>query len=542
MRKLSALMIMITAICLAGCSNRVSPQQPKSVAGAYADQAIQVQLAVPVEVIDPAYVHNSSEIAIARMIFQGLLTEDSAGEAVPCAATKWQVSADQMTYTFHLRPDLVFHNGKKVTAGDFKFSWERVLRLNAPSAYLFANIQGAAEVLAGQQILLSGVQAPDDQTLVVTLSKPQTNFLATLCHPGASVLSRLELVEQGVAFAKPGTVLQPALIPSSIGPYQLIEWLDGRQLTIGRNPLYFNEIPSITRIRFILDQTVSDGLIHFAAGKTAILQDLLPAHLAKMPDQVGQIPLQKIPVRRVSYLGMNAGIAPFDQKAVREAVCYAVNPAGILKTVRGDQGSVLSGLFTDYWQGMESSWRNSYSYDPVRAKSALLLAGKSDGAGLAELNLYCGPASEEILVAAAVEKNLEAVGFKIKISPVAGRDLHRLVKNGEAGLYLNTFSAFSPELDNFFQEQVNSRWQKTIVNPLWDQMLDGTLGLSGEQRLAAQRQLEQALLLDNRLHYLFTYQTGIAVSDQLDHFQLSRGGYIDFSSLTGKSQDTVENP
>ena len=540
MKRLFLMAMIFCTLISAGCNDGKTVAQPASTDGSLAEQAIRVQLAVPVESIDPAYVQNESEIAIAKMIFQGLVMENSKGEVVPCAAGSWQISSDQKTYLFHLRQKIIFHNGKAVTAADFKYSWERVLRLNAPAAYLFANIQGAAEVLDGQQILVSGIQASDDRTLSVTLIKPQPNFLATLCHPATAVLDRYELVEQGIAYAKPGTVPQPALIPSGIGPFRLIEWIDGQLITLGRNPQYFTKKAALSRVDFLMNQPVGDGVFAFATGRVQILQDLIPGEMAKLPAQVGKIALQKTPIRQVTYLGMNANLAPFNVKEIRDAVCYALNPKNTLQSVRGDSGAVLTGLLTDYWNGQKSAFQTPFRHYLPSAAAALIRAGNPSGTGLAELNLFCGPSVEDRLVAGVVSKSLTAAGFKVKISPVPGRDLRRLIKNGEAAIYIASFSALSPELDNFFHEQIDSRWQKTIINPLWDQLLDGAASLDGEEQQAVYRQLEQEVLVDSRICYLFTYQTASAVSDRLENYQVSRGGNIDFETLSLKPQTTAE--
>jgi oligopeptide transport system substrate-binding protein len=518
------IILLILSIFLTSCADTENEAEPIVSAGTPAGSVVYVQLSTPVDFIDPAYVQNESEITIAKMIFQGLVRESSTGEVVSCAAERWDVSPDKKTYTFHLKKGIFFHDGKEVTADDFKFSWERVLRLNAPSAYLFDSIQGAAEVLSGKQKQAVGINAVDNYTLKVTLTIPQDNFISSLTHPAAAVLDRYEVVEQAADFAKPGTLSQPGKIPSGIGPFELVEWVDGRIIAIGKNNNYFGAKPALSRVEFSLNQPTEDAVLQVVSGKIDIIQDLVPSETPKLPEQAGAIELFQEPVRQFRYVGINAGLKPFTDKTVRDALCEGIDAAEVLKSVRGTSGEVIPGYITDYWYQKTPSRKAPTNKVPP---SNSFLAK-----GLPELTLFCGPTGEDKLAAEVIVKNLSKKGFKIKVSALPYRDLRKAIRSGEAAFFTAEFVARSPELDVFFSEQVDSQWQKTIKNPAWDQLLAKAVPLGEAERLNIYRQLEEELLSDARICYLYGYNTAAVVAQDMKNFHISQGNNIFFDKIT----------
>lgn len=531
-KRIFLLPILSFLLLLSGCGKPSDDSISTEQTLAYQDKGVIYEhLKTPITTIDPAYVNNEGEIMISKLIFQGLVKETSRGEVVPSLARDWEVSPDKLTYTFHLNKRILFHNGKEIKASDFKFSWERVLRLNAPAAYLFANIEGVGDVLSGNQTVASGITAVDDYTLQVKLLRPQNNFVNLLTHPAGAVLDRYEVVEQGLDFAKPGTLSKPALIPSGSGPFQLIEWIDKRNLTLGKSDTYAGEKPSVWRIEFPFYEKTEDAVIDFLSGKVHLLQDVIPADLVRLAGENDGVPLVEKPVLKFRYVGINAQIKPFDNKYVRDAVMYSLNGPEIFKAARGKSGEVLTGYVADYWYRQSVQEKAYYSYQQEAGMSMLALGGYPGGINLPEITLYCGSSGEDQIVGKQMAENLTAVGFQIKVQYLAQKDLRRMVKNGEVALYTTTFAAHSTELEDFFREQIDSRWQKTIANPLWDQLLDNAGQQDQTMRLNLYRQLEREVLGDARIRYLYAYQSALGVSEQLDNVELGLGNNVLFEEI-----------
>ena len=142
--------------------------------------------------LDPALTHGGPSGPIGA-IFSGLVTLDTDLQIQPELATSWDVSDDGTVYTFHLRPDAVFHDGRPITAEDIIFSWERAADPQTNSdtvATYLGDVVGVEEMLADQADHINGLQAIDDHTLQVQIDEPKVYFLSKLNYPVTYVVDR----------------------------------------------------------------------------------------------------------------------------------------------------------------------------------------------------------------------------------------------------------------------------------------------------------------------------------------------------------------
>ena len=164
--------------------------------------------------LDPHLTTDATSATVIIEVFGGLVTIGPDLNIVPDLAERWDVTNEGTVYTFHLRQDAVFHNGKPVTAQDFKWSIERVANplTAAPVAdqYL-GDIVGFNERLNGDADEVSGVRVIDQHTLEITIDSPKSYFLAKLTYPSAFVLDQ-ENVETGRRWFRE---------PNGTGPFKL---------------------------------------------------------------------------------------------------------------------------------------------------------------------------------------------------------------------------------------------------------------------------------------------------------------------------------
>ena len=141
--------------------------------------------------LDPAVAQETQTIRYISQIFSGLFSFDEDSRLIPELARSWATSADGTVYIFKLRDDARFHDGRKVTSGDVKFSWERAVSLDAVSAtartYL-GDIVGIEKFIDGSSPGISGVQVVDEATLQVTIDAPKAYFLSKLTHSSTFVV------------------------------------------------------------------------------------------------------------------------------------------------------------------------------------------------------------------------------------------------------------------------------------------------------------------------------------------------------------------
>jgi len=152
-----------------------------------ADQTFRFGLKDDIETLDPAHVSSAVDITFINEVFTGLYRFDNDLKIVPSGASSMpEISADGLTWTFHLRHDVVFSNGDKVTSADWVWSWTRTLRLNDAYASNLEAIKGSTDVEAGKATTISGLSAPDAYTLKAQLYAPAGYWLTQLAMPTAS--------------------------------------------------------------------------------------------------------------------------------------------------------------------------------------------------------------------------------------------------------------------------------------------------------------------------------------------------------------------
>src|SRR5689334_479455 len=156
--------------------------------------------------LDPQFASTQWEAAIAADIMTGLVVDGPDGKPLPGAAEKWDVSPDGLTWTFHLRSEN-WSDGRKVTAEDFAFAWQRLMdpRTAANAAFILYVVKNAQAINGGKAAPDTlGVRAVDDKTLEVRLEHPAPYFAELLTHPATGPVPHQVVETRGADWSKPG--------------------------------------------------------------------------------------------------------------------------------------------------------------------------------------------------------------------------------------------------------------------------------------------------------------------------------------------------
>ncbi|MEG1501309.1 MAG: ABC transporter substrate-binding protein, partial [Clostridiales bacterium] len=447
------------------------------------DTTLMMYVSDQFETIDPAYVESEMELRMASMVFEGLVKEYD-GVIRPALAISWNTSNNDREYTFQLRPDIYFHNGKKMTADDVKFSWERILRLKAPCSYIFSNIVGYENVIDGSDKLLSGVEIISDYQLKVRLKKPQENFLLLLSMPGAMVLDRLELVEHGIDFAKASTPFKEYLLPSGTGPYRFVEWIADQNLVIGSFTEYYGIQSTVDRMEFSFGLNDKDAFVKLAGDHFDCLLDVFPQS-SDFNLSANGISLLSRPVRSFSYLVCNPDKEPFTDPKLREGLFNSISANDIIVKVRNGYGISPDGNFLDYWYSLDEGVL-SKSRSTQKGKQILQNAGYgvAGGKAMPTLKLDYTLGNEQADEASAIAAALREVGFEVRLEGHTVKQMNDLIANGETSFYLADFNDKGGGLDAFFMEAIDSRWQGVIPAGSWSSDLSRAYNSSLDERKA----------------------------------------------------------
>ena len=186
--------------------------------------------------LDQHHTTTVSENRVLRDLYEGLLAQNEKGEAIPGAAASWDISEDGLTYTFHMRENAKWSNGDPVTAGDFEFSFRRIMDPKTAAGYasvLYA-IKNAEEVATGKMpVDQLGVKALDDKTLQITLKNPAPYFLELLTHQTGFPVNKKAVEKFGDKFTLPGNMV-------TNGAYTLVSFTPNDKISMKKNPNYWD--------------------------------------------------------------------------------------------------------------------------------------------------------------------------------------------------------------------------------------------------------------------------------------------------------------
>jgi peptide/nickel transport system substrate-binding protein len=286
-------------------------------------------------------------------LFEGLVQIDKTGAVQPQLASAWTISEDGLTYTFTLMPGVSFHNGAAFDSATAKFSLERII---------------AADSTNGQKALytvISSVDAPDPQTLVVHLSKASSDLIYWLGFPAAVMV-------------EPTSVETNKTDPIGTGPFKFDEWRKGDRVIMSAYPGYWGAKPALDQItaRFIADPQAQSAALQ-SGGIDAIAEFAAPELFAqfeldkKFTTHVGSGEMEVV-------AGMNNARPPFDDLRVRQALMMAIDRPMLIEAVKSGFGTPIGTHFSpasaDY-----VDLTGEYPYDPAKAKALLAEAGYPNG-------------------------------------------------------------------------------------------------------------------------------------------------------------------
>jgi len=343
--------------------------------------------------LDPATASLPDEFFIIRALSEGLLVPNpSGGEPLPAAAASYDVSSDGLVYTFHLRPNAHWSNGEPVTAGDFIWSWQRVLTpaTAAPKAQLFYDVKNARAFVAGKLATIDavGFRAVDPETIRITLEHPSSNFLRYVAA-GPWIPVNRHALAAGRTWTSPGRYV-------GNGPFILTAWQPQQRIVVRRNSHYRDAAKvRVDELQFIRFDNQDAEERAFRAGQIdvtmAVPQAKLDVYQREHPEE-----LHRAPLAETRFLAFNIHRPPLNDVRVRRALSLALDREKLVtRVLRGGQAPAerfLSPPLRAATQpegarvGAEVVTALQRS-DPAAARRLLADAGFSGGQGFPRLEL-----------------------------------------------------------------------------------------------------------------------------------------------------------
>jgi len=441
--------------------------------------------------LDPAISSEMSSHIYVMQIYSGLVKFDSELKPVPDAAERWEISEDGKTYTFYLRKDVKFHDGRKLTAQDFKYSWERACNpatgSQTASVYL-SDIAGVADVIAGKSTQISGIQVPDDYTLQVTIDDPKEYFLSKLAYPTAFVVDKKNIESGRNWWQKPvGT-----------GPYKLTRWDEGALIVLKPNQYYYGGQASV-HIAFHILAGIPMSL--YETNKIDVVE-ISKSYIDRATDEAGPFynELHIFPEFSLHYIGFNTSKPPFDDQYVRQAFCHAVNKEHIIKLTQKDMVTRADGILPPGMPGYNKDV-NGLEFNPLRAKELLAKSSYGSAEKLPPITItvtgWGGTDVEEYLGAVILDWK-QNLGVDVSVRLLEPDVFHYNLREEADEMFVLGWIADYPDPQNFLYTLFYTDTEYNYSH-FSDSHLDGLLGQAAvekdySKRLTLYQQAEQLVI------------------------------------------------
>ncbi|HEY7899278.1 MAG TPA: ABC transporter substrate-binding protein [Gemmatimonadaceae bacterium] len=391
--------------------------------------------------LDPAL---STDVPTGRAVsyvFDGLARFTPKAEVVPDLATSWQLASDGVTYTFHLKQGVRFHDGTHFSAADVRHSWERALdpRTQGGRGWPLYPIQGAKEFAAGTAKSIAGLTVVDDSTIRVTLTEPFAIFPKMLAMPATAIVPMRTPPDFGEH-------------PIGTGPWKFVAWHHDDYLLFARNEQYHDGAPLTDSLeaRIIPEQSTAEA--EFEGGNVDVLQ--VPAQESpswEANDEQRPL-LQSAPSLRLIYGAINTTRGPLRDVRVRQAINLAVDRGMILKRLLGGRGTLAAGVIPPSLDGFDPSLA-AYPYDSARARALLREAGYPNGI---DIELWTSQSEQFPRIAQTIQAYLGRVGVRVKIVQRDASSMREAARNGKTDIALKDWYADYPDAENFLYPLLHS--------------------------------------------------------------------------------------
>jgi len=399
--------------------------------------------------LDPNFMGDGAGFMVAVNIYAGLVYITDDFQIQPDLAKEWEISADRLEYTFHLRDDVTFHNGEHFTAADVKYSYERAME--SPYAGMVTSN-------------MKSMEAVDDYTIKITLNVPNAAALDCFGSTFLRIVNQKAVEEAGEKFG-----YNP--LGAGTGPFKFVSWTTGESIVLTANEDYYKGAPSIKDVTFKIITDYNTATIAVETGEVDIAR-IGYANLESVQDNKDLV-IESVASMVYDYIGFNTTKAPFDNPKVRQAIAYSVDKNELLQVaINGETGGVNAVIPMPKGGFGYNYDIELYPKNIEKAKQLLLEAGYAEGF---TCTIYTPESNERKNSAQYIQYCLAEIGITAQIEVMQQAALLELIKKGGTEIFLMGYNAASADADwylfnNYRTGQTYNYTQYS--NPKLDAMLD----------------------------------------------------------------------
>jgi peptide/nickel transport system substrate-binding protein len=343
--------------------------------------------------LDPRYATDAQSLHIGSLVFSSLLERDAQMNLHGDLAESWS-TPDRLTYVFHLRHDVRFHDGRSLTSADVKATFEFIMNPANRSAK------------RGGFRLVTSIDTPDSYTVIFHLKEPYASFATNLIRGAV-----------GIAPANAGSDFSRHLVGS--GPFRFVSQTQDDEVIVERNPDYYRGAPQLARVRF---RVVPDALVRALELRkgsadleiSSLAPDMTPV-LAAQP----QLEITQRPGTNFTYLGINLEDPILSHREVRQALAYATDREALIRYLLHGQARIATGILSPIHWAYEPNV-TQYTLDTARAEKLLDAAGFPRQTNGVRLHITLKTSTDEQfrLIGAALQEQWRRVGIELELRPL----------------------------------------------------------------------------------------------------------------------------
>ncbi|MCD6460919.1 ABC transporter substrate-binding protein [bacterium] len=381
--------------------------------------------------LDPAFIVDVDGGKVAAYLYNGLVKLDKNLNIVADIAKKWEILDNGRRYRFYLRDDVCFSNNLKCTAKIVKKSFERIIDpdISSPRTWVFEKVKGVQDVLRGSSKNVAGFVVVNDNIFDIVLTEPFLPFLSMLTISNALVV---------IADDKSKNIY-------GTGPFILDYWDRGNRLVLRRNKNYFGKKAEIKQIQFKIIPEDFTAITEFENGKIDVFEIPRAEFEYFVNDKIWKNYVHEIPALNTYYLGFNCQKTPYSDKKFRKAVAASINRKKIVENYLESRVETARCPVPPALLNKQIVIDEKIEYNPSYALELLKTFDKNK----TPIKLYLSSNREMEGVAELIQHDLNAVGIDVDIHVLEWTAFKETVANGEAGMFLLSWWADYPDIENF---------------------------------------------------------------------------------------------
>ena len=559
-RLIVAALAIAGAMSLSGCGGSKSNTEPAADSTKAAENGdtkksgdgkkiLTIQLGPDVESIDPAL--NSAVDGANYILYlsDNLLKIDKEGKVVPGLAEKYEISDDQLTWTFHLRDGLKWSDGSDFTAEDFVYSWQRMVDPNVAAPYaqtVLGMVEGYDEAIGkpdaeGNTTIDPDptklkVEAPDDKTLIVHMAKPTPYF------DKLAAFVSLSPVKKDVVEANPdGWSIDPKTYIST-GPFKLTDWKPGSYLMFEKNENYWDaDSVKLDGIKCLLMEDQNAAFSAYESGDALMIKSIPTQEITTLKERADYY---LDPILGTYYLDLNNTLDEFKDSRVREALSLALDRKYVSEVITSGTYTPASGFVSEGvtdWDGTvwQDNITDSSAYINVedhagnlaKAKELLKEAGYENGVGLPEMVYSTNDASYHKKIAEYLQQAWGELGLKVEVNIVEWKSFTPQRRSGNYQIARDGWVMDYNDPSNILELALtgNGNNNAKYSNPEFDALMEKAATEKDPQtRFGYFHQAEDLMMKDTAMVPLLYYNDFYLQSDKIKGSWHSPDGFWHF--------------